>query len=194
MQRNLLQQVLDRHPDLRFVAGNALLAEAAISVLRERGLRDRIGVVSTYFTPAVQRGILRGRILAAPPTRPCCGAALGRAGGRPARAAADPASARPEVQILDSHNLDRIEIGDSLPPPLLMPIFHYRPAAQGLSGQRQAKKPALRRFFQSGARAAQGRMASLAFFSRNSSTSFAGRRRDRRAEHALRDAVPLALV
>lgn len=131
VQRNLLQQVLDRHPDLRFVAGNALLAEAAISVLRERGLQDRIGVVSTYFTPAVQRGILRGRILAAPTDAPVLqgrlsvGLAVDLLEQRPTRR-----QLGPEVQILDRHNLDRIEIGDSLPPPLLMPIFHYRPGGQ----------------------------------------------------------------
>ncbi len=131
VQRNLLQQVLDKHPDLRYVAGNALLAEAAISVLRERGLQDRIGVVSTYFTPAVQRGILRGRILAAPTDAPVLqgrlsiGLAVDLLEQRPTRRHFGPV-----VRTLDRDNLEQIEIGDSLPPPLLMPQFHYRPQDQ----------------------------------------------------------------
>lgn len=131
VQRNLLQQVLDQHADLRFVAGNALLAEAAISVLRERGLQERIGVVSTYFTPAVQRGILRGRILAAPTDAPVLqgrlsvGLAVDLLEQRPTRRHIGPV-----VRTLQRDNLGQIELGDSLPPPLLMPQFHYQPQAQ----------------------------------------------------------------
>ena len=128
VQRNLLQQVLDEHPDLRFVAGNALMAEAAISVLRERGLQERIGVVSTYFTPAVQRGIMRGRILAAPTDAPVLqgrlsvGMAVDLLEQRPTRRHLGPV-----VHTLDRDNLEQFEIGDSLPPPLQMPQIHYRP-------------------------------------------------------------------
>jgi len=41
------------------------MAEATMSVLRARGLTDQIGIVSTYMSHAVYRGIMRGRILAA---------------------------------------------------------------------------------------------------------------------------------
>ncbi|MDD2729289.1 TMAO reductase system periplasmic protein TorT [Malikia sp.] len=128
VQRNLLQQVLDEHPDLRFVAGNALMTEAAISVLRERGLQERIGVVSTYFTPAVQRGIMRGRILAAPTDAPVLqgrlsvGMAVDLLEQRPTRRHLGPV-----VRTVDRSNLEQIEIGDSLSPPLQMPQIHYRP-------------------------------------------------------------------
>lgn len=128
VQRNLLQQVLDEHADLKFVAGNALMAEAAISVLRERGLQDRIGVVSTYFTPAVHRGLLRGRILAAATDAPVLqgrlsvGLAVDLLEKRPT-----PRHFGPVVRTLERRDLDDIDIGDSLPPPLLMPQFDYRP-------------------------------------------------------------------
>lgn len=128
VQRNLLQQVLDAHPDLRFVAGNALLAEAAISVLLERGLADRIGIVSTYFTPAVHRGILRGRILAAATDAPLLqgrlsvGLAVDLLEKRPT-----PRHFGPVVRTIERANLDEIAVGESLPPPLQMPRFHVRP-------------------------------------------------------------------
>ena len=128
VQRNLLQQVLDENGDLKFVAGNALMAEAAISVLRERGLQDRIGVVSTYFTPAVHRGLLRGRILAAATDAPVLqgrlsvGLAVDLLERRPT-----PRHFGPVVRTIEPADLETIDIGESLPPPLLMPQFHYRP-------------------------------------------------------------------
>jgi protein TorT len=128
VQRNLLQQVLDEHPDLDVVAGNALMAEAAISVLRERGLQDRLGIVSTYFTPAVHRGILRGRILAAPTDAPVLqgamsiGLAVDLLEQRPTRRHIGPV-----IRTVEPGNLGEIRIDESLPPPLLMPQFHYQP-------------------------------------------------------------------
>lgn len=128
VQRNLLQQVLDDHPELRYVAGNALMAEAAISVLRERGLQERVGVVSTYFTPAVQRGILRGRILAAPTDAPVLqgrlsvGLAVDLLEQRPTRRHIGPV-----IRIVEQDKLEQTDLSDSLPPPMLVPQFHYRP-------------------------------------------------------------------
>lgn len=127
-QRNLLQQVLDEQPDLRYVAGNAVMAEAAISVLRERGLQDRVGVVSTYFTPAVQRGILRGRILGAPTDAPVLQGRLtvGMAGDlleqRPTWR-----HIAPVVRLIDRSNIEQVDTGLSLPPPELIPQIRYRP-------------------------------------------------------------------
>ena len=130
-QRNLLQQALDDHRDLRYVAGNAMMAEAAISVLRERGLQERIGVVSTYFTPAVQRGIMRGRILAAPTDSPVLqgrlsiGLAVDLLEQRPTLRRLGPV-----VRTVERDNLDQIELGDSLPPSLQIPQIRYRPQQQ----------------------------------------------------------------
>lgn len=129
IQRNLVQGTLDRHPELRYLVGNALMAEAAISVLRERGLQDRMDIVATYFTPAVYRGILRGRVLAAPTDAPVLQGrlsidqAVDLLEGRPfAR------HVGPRVQIVDRAALKRIELGDSLPPNTFTPQFRYPPA------------------------------------------------------------------
>lgn len=130
IQRNLLQRTLDQYPDVQYVVGNALMAEAAISVLRERNLQDRIGVVSTYFTPAVYRGILRGRIQAAPTDSPVLqgrlsiGLAVDLLEKRPTRRHVGPL-----VRTLQASNVHTVELADSLPPPLLTPQFHFRPSA-----------------------------------------------------------------
>jgi protein TorT len=67
VQAKLIEAVLDQHAaDLDCIAGTAVTAEAAIKILRRRGLADRIKILSYYYSPGVDRGIRRGGITAAP--------------------------------------------------------------------------------------------------------------------------------
>lgn len=66
VQLKLVEDTLETHPDLDYIVGTAVTAEAAVSVLRGRGLSDQIKIVSYYYTPGVHEGIKRKRILAAP--------------------------------------------------------------------------------------------------------------------------------
>ena len=69
-------------PDISYVVGTAVTAEAATGLLRSRGLEEDIKVVSYYFTPGVDQGIRRGQILAAPTRfRGDPGPRVGRPGG-----------------------------------------------------------------------------------------------------------------
>jgi protein TorT len=70
VQTALIEKVLDTHADIDIIAGTAVTAEAAVKILRIRGLSDRIKVVAYYFTPEVYREIKRGRILCAPTDSP----------------------------------------------------------------------------------------------------------------------------
>jgi protein TorT len=65
-QTRLIEAVLDAHPDIDFIAGTAVSAEAAVQVLQKRNLEQRIKVIAYYFGPGIYRGIKRGAILAAP--------------------------------------------------------------------------------------------------------------------------------
>ncbi len=66
-QSRLIEIVLDEHADeLDYIVGTAVTAEAAVDVLRRRGLLKKIKVLSYYYSPGVHRGIRRGNILAAP--------------------------------------------------------------------------------------------------------------------------------
>ena len=69
-QSALVEDALETYPDLDYIAGTAVTAEAAIPILRSRGLSGKVKVVSYYFTPGVDRGISRGQILAAPTDSP----------------------------------------------------------------------------------------------------------------------------
>ena len=70
VQAKLVEDTLETHPDLSYVVGTAVTAEAAVPILRARGLSDQVKVISYYYTPGVDRGIARGQILAAPTDSP----------------------------------------------------------------------------------------------------------------------------
>lgn len=69
-QSVLIEDALAANPDINYIVGTAVTAEAATSILRDRGLDKDIGVVSYYFTPGVYEGLQSGRILAAPTDSP----------------------------------------------------------------------------------------------------------------------------
>ncbi|XNK62955.1 TMAO reductase system periplasmic protein TorT [Vibrio sp. TBRI6] len=65
LQRNLVQQAIDVN-NVRYIVGSAVAIEAAISELRSSGNSGSIGLVSTYLSHGVYRGLLRGRVEFAP--------------------------------------------------------------------------------------------------------------------------------
>ncbi|WP_018000988.1 TMAO reductase system periplasmic protein TorT [Paracoccus sp. N5] len=76
-QAQLVEQLLAEGPAPDYLVGSGPMAEVAISILRARGELDRVGIISTYISPGVFRGIMRGRILAAPTDFPVMQGRLG---------------------------------------------------------------------------------------------------------------------
>ena len=124
IQRTLVQEVLESHPQVDYIVGNALMAEAAISTLRNRSLETRIKVISTYFTPAVYRGIRRGRILAAPTDAPVMQGRISIDQAVRILEGRDVVKhAGPQIQMIDQNNWQEFDVSDSLAPPSFLPTF-----------------------------------------------------------------------
>lgn len=65
-QAKLIEDVLNSNPDLSYIAGTAVTAEAGVGILRSRGIDKKVKLLSFYLTPGVWDGIASGRILASP--------------------------------------------------------------------------------------------------------------------------------
>ncbi len=65
LQRNLVQKAIESHK-IEYIVGSAVAIEVAISELRSLELTDKIGLVSTYLSHGVYRGLLRDRVQFAP--------------------------------------------------------------------------------------------------------------------------------
>ena len=66
IQLKLVEDTLEAYPDIDYIVGTSPTSEAAVQLLRDRGLSDKIKVLAYYFTPGVYQNIKRGRVLAAP--------------------------------------------------------------------------------------------------------------------------------
>ena len=126
-QSRLVEDVLQAHPDLNYVAGTAVTAEAATSLLRARGLDQRIKVLSFYMSPGVYEGIQRGRIEAAPADsmvvqgRIAVDQAVRLLEGQPLQR-----HVGPRIFMVDSHNIKQVQPQDILPPASFKPVFDVR--------------------------------------------------------------------
>ncbi|MBF0287075.1 MAG: TMAO reductase system periplasmic protein TorT [SAR324 cluster bacterium] len=123
-QAALIEAALSRHPDVNYVVGTAVSAEAAVHVLRKRGLAKKIKVMSYYYSPGVHRGIRRGHIMASPTDKQ----------GLQARLAMDiivrALEGKPylkhvgsKVEIVNQQNLRNFDETSSIPPRGFRPVF-----------------------------------------------------------------------
>lgn len=64
-QRRLVEQALREHPEVRYLVGTAVTAEAASRLLHQHPRPKPPGIISYYFSAAVYDGLRRGSLLAA---------------------------------------------------------------------------------------------------------------------------------
>ncbi|UWQ41006.1 TMAO reductase system periplasmic protein TorT [Leisingera aquaemixtae] len=128
IQVRLVEEALDEARDLDYIAGSAPAAEAAVSVLRARGMQGRVQVVSDYMTHAVYRGVIRGRIIAAPTDLPVLQGRLAiEMAVRAIEGKLHIKHAGPKIQIFDQNSLSSGVLEQSLAPASFVPVFDFQP-------------------------------------------------------------------
>lgn len=127
VQLKLVEDTLQAHPDINYIAGTSPTTEAAVQLLRDRGLSKKIKVVAYYFTPGVYQNIKRGRVLAAPTDSAVV----------QGRVAIDQAvrilegkeyskHVGPELYVIDSKNINSFHYESSLAPANFKPTFSVK--------------------------------------------------------------------
>ncbi len=120
----LVEEVLDAAADVDYLIGSGPMAEAAVSILRARGMTDEVKVVSTYLSHAVYRGITRGRILAAPTDFPVVQGRLAvEMAVRAIEGRLTVLHAGPRIQVVTSDSVTSIGTEGSLAPASFVPVF-----------------------------------------------------------------------
>lgn len=128
IQVRLVEEALDETGDLDYIAGSAPAAQAAVSVLRARGLQGRVRVVSDYMTHAVYRGVLRERIIAAPTDFPVLQGRLAiEMAVRAIEGKLQVKHVGPEIFVLDGNSIGADVLEQSLAPASFVPVFDFRP-------------------------------------------------------------------
>ena len=128
IQVRLVEEALDEVPDLNYIAGSAPAAEAAVSVLRARGLQGQVEVVSDYMTHAVYRGVLRDRIVAAPTDFPVLQGRLAvEMAVRAIEGRLQVKHAGPAIRIFDRSTMAGDLLDQTLAPASFVPVFDFQP-------------------------------------------------------------------
>ncbi|NPU09970.1 TMAO reductase system periplasmic protein TorT [Bradyrhizobium sp. 83002] len=125
VQAKLVEDALQAAPNIRYVAGTAVTAEAAQGLIRERGLKGKVDLLAFYMTPGVYEGIKRGLIMAAPADSMVI----------QGRIAVDQAvrilegkevvkHVGPKIFVVDSANIGKVPPANILPPDGFKPVFN----------------------------------------------------------------------
>ncbi|EYD78118.1 hypothetical protein Rumeso_00286 [Rubellimicrobium mesophilum DSM 19309] len=123
----LIEEVLDRTPEIDYLVGSGPMAEAAVSILRARGQSDQIAIVSTYMSHAVYRGIRRSRILAAPTDFPVLQGRLAvEMAVRALEGSLVTVHAGPAIVIVTQDNAPEVGPAESLAPASFVPVFQVQ--------------------------------------------------------------------
>jgi periplasmic protein TorT len=125
VQLKLVEDVLEANPDISYIVGTSPTAEAAVGLLKDRGLSDKIKVLAYYFTPGVYQDIKRGRVMAAPTDsavvqgRVAIDQAVRILEGKPYMK-----HVGPKIYVIDKSNIDSFDYASSLAPEDWKPVFN----------------------------------------------------------------------
>jgi len=124
VQLKLVEDVLQANPNIKYIAGTSPTTEAAVQLLRERNLSDKIKVIAYYFTPGVYENIKAGRVMAAPTDsavvqgRVSIDQAVRILEGKPYLK-----HVGPKIYVIDKSNINSFDYASSLAPADWKPVF-----------------------------------------------------------------------
>ncbi|MEQ5600246.1 TMAO reductase system periplasmic protein TorT [Escherichia coli] len=125
IQRNLLQEMLERHPEIDVVAGTAIAAEAAMG--EGRNLKTPLTVVSFYLSHQVYRGLKRGRVIMAVSDQMVWQGELAvEQAIRQLQGQSVSDNVSPPILVPTPKNADREHIRRSLSPGGFRPVYFYQ--------------------------------------------------------------------
>lgn len=125
IQRNLLQEMLERHPEIDVVAGTAIAAEAAMG--EGRNLKTPLTVVSFYLSHQVYRGLKRGRVIMAVSDQMVWQGELAvEQAIRQLQGQSVSDNVSPPILVLTPKNADREHMRRSLSPGGFRPVYFYQ--------------------------------------------------------------------
>ena len=124
VQLKLVEDTLQANPNIKYIVGTSPTTEAAVQLLRERNVSDKIKVASYYFTPGVYQNIKAGRVMAAPTNSAVI----------QGRIAIDQAvqilekkpylkHVGPKIYVIDKSNINSFDYASSLAPAGWKPVF-----------------------------------------------------------------------
>jgi protein TorT len=123
-QLRLVEDVLQATPDVDYIAGTAVTAEAAQGLLRERGLTDSVGILAFYMTPGVYQGIERGFIQAAPADSMVIQGRIAMDQAVRLLEGKDVVThVGPKIFVVDQDNIGSVDRDTILPPRSFSPVF-----------------------------------------------------------------------
>ncbi len=123
-QGRLVAEAISAHEDLDYIVGTTVTANAAVDLLRRKGLKDKIKVVAYYYGPRVHKNIRRGNVVAAPTDRQALQARLSV--DMTVRALEGQTYFKhigPKILVVDRKGIASFDVSTSLSPRGFRPIF-----------------------------------------------------------------------
>jgi protein TorT len=124
VQLKLVEDTLQANPNVKYIVGTAPTAEAAVQLLRERNLSDKIKVLAYYFTPGVYVSIKAGRVMAAPTDSAVVQGRIAIDQTVRILEGRDPYKhVGPKIYVIDMSNINSFDYASSLAPADWKPVF-----------------------------------------------------------------------
>jgi protein TorT len=124
VQAKLVEDMIQAHPDINYIVGTAVTAEAAVPILRARDLGDKIKLVADYYTPGIDQALRTGKILAAPTDKPVIQGRLAvDLAVRTLEGKLEHPHVGPIIEMVDKDNVKALDMSTTLAPASFKPTF-----------------------------------------------------------------------